>query len=38
MATYGLDLDPGIRIAFLGSTDDGDDRASDVTKYAYESD
>jgi hypothetical protein len=38
MATRGRDLDPGIRITFLGGTDDGDDGASDVAKYTYESD
>jgi hypothetical protein len=38
MATRGRDFDPGIRITFLGGTDDGDDGASDVPKYAYESD
>ena len=37
MATRGRDLDPGIRITFLGGTDDGDDGTSDVAKYAYES-
>ncbi len=37
MATRGLDPDPGIRITFLSGTDDGDDGASDVTKYAYDS-
>ena len=37
MATRDLDLDPGIRITFLSGTDDGDDGASDVTKYAYDS-
>jgi hypothetical protein len=38
MATRGRDFDPGIRITFLAGTDDGDDGASDVAKYAYESD
>jgi hypothetical protein len=38
MATGSRDLDPGIRRTFLGSTDDGDDGASNVAKYAYESD
>lgn len=38
MTTRGRDLDPGIRITFLGGTDDGDDGASDVAKYTYESD
>ena len=38
MATRGRDLDSGIRITFLGGTDDGDGRASYVAKYAYESD
>jgi hypothetical protein len=38
MATRGRDLDPGIRITFLGGGDDGDDGASDVAKHAYESD
>jgi hypothetical protein len=30
MASRGRDLDPGIRITFLGGTDDSDDGASDV--------
>ena len=38
MATRGRDLDPSIRITFLGGTDDSDDGASDVAKHAYESD
>ena len=38
MATRGRDLDPGIRVTFLGGGDDGDDGPSDVAKYAYESD
>ena len=37
MATRGRDLDPGIQITFLAGTDDGDDGASNVAKYAYES-
>jgi len=37
MATRGLDPDPGIRITFLSGTDDGDDGASDVSKYTYDS-
>ena len=37
VATRGLDFDPGIRITFLGGTDDGDDGASDVSKYTYDS-
>ena len=38
MASRGRDLDPSIRVTFLGCGDDSDDGASDVTKYAYESD
>jgi hypothetical protein len=38
MATRCRDLDPGIRITFLGGTDDGDDGTSDIAEYAYESD
>ena len=38
MATRGRDLDTGIRITFLGDTDDGDDGASYFAKYAYERD
>ena len=38
MATRGRDLDPGIRITFLGCGDGSDNGASDVAKYTYESD
>ena len=38
MATCGRDFHPGIGITFLSGSDDGDDGASDVAKYAYESD
>jgi hypothetical protein len=38
MATRGRDLDPDVRITFLGGTNDGDDGASDVAEYAYEND
>jgi hypothetical protein len=34
MATRSRDLDPGVRITFLGCADDGDDGASDVAIYA----
>ena len=38
MATRGRDLDHGIRITFLGGTNDGDGGASEVAIYTYESD
>ena len=38
MATCGRDFDPVIHITFLGSTDDGNDGASEVAKCTYKSD
>ncbi len=37
MATRGLDPDPGIRMTFLGGTNEGDDGTSYVNKSAYDS-
>ena len=38
MATRGRDLDPDIRITFLGGTNNGEDGVSDLGKCAYEGD